>query len=188
MMPSTAPVLCLLACLAACTAFVPPTMSLQPQQQQASSRASFLRNGAAAVAAGAVCQALASPAFAAKYQSEYLTEPTAEFKALAEQQEAFAKKMRAYKAEYANLEAKFVAADTDESISSAILALQNLVMSKGQLPEGKQPADVFKVSRKKRAAFKQKNMWGTKVDIVYEEFVRNVNKTKKPDNSGGGAL
>jgi hypothetical protein len=62
---------------------------------------------------------------------------------------------------------------------------QNLAVARGQLPEGRSPAEVFKVCRKKKAAFKAKGQWGTKCDIAYEDFIRAINKTVKPDNRGG---
>jgi hypothetical protein len=61
---------------------------------------------------------------AAKYEAEYLQEPTKEFLELNEQQAAFAKKMRAYKAEWSTAEAVVVNADTDDAVSAGLVALQ----------------------------------------------------------------
>mmetsp|Transcript_723 Transcript_723/g.1046 ORF Transcript_723/g.1046 Transcript_723/m.1046 type:complete len:181 (+) Transcript_723:28-570(+) len=124
-----------------------------------------------------------SPSNAVKYENEYLKEPTQEFLQLQQNQEIFSKKMRAYKAEWNSVEARLVEAATDAEVIASILSLQALLDENRNLPEGKSSFDLFKLLRRKRKDFKLKGSWGTEVDIPYEDFIRAVNRSKKPDNS-----
>jgi hypothetical protein len=150
------------------------------------SRAGFLGRCTASAAVAWVGGSLVgAEAAQAGYQYEFLTEPTAETRDIEERQAAFAKKMRAYRAEWVALENKVVEGSSDDDVVKGLASLRATLAAKGNLPEGRKPADLFKILRKKKGDFKDQGKWLTPVEIEYEALIREVNLSTRPDNTSG---
>ncbi|CAM9110832.1 unnamed protein product [Discosporangium mesarthrocarpum] len=149
--------------------FVSSSVHMSTKADGQHGRRNFITKLASGVSLGLVSLGLpVEQAGAVKYQQEYLTEPTAEFKAIEASQAEFAKAQRLYKADFNKKLDGFLEATTDDGAIESLKAMTNFVRARGGLPEGVKINDLLKTCRRKKGEMKESGKWGTPVQIAYE--------------------
>jgi len=138
--------------------------------------------GAAVTLAGIVASSSPTPANAAGYENEWLSEPTEEFLKNEAKAAEFKREQLKIKFSLQKILDRLVKeSKTEEELVKDLYDISDLIGEFGGLPLGIKKEDVYKQVRSK----KSKGFWPTNVEVAYQDLIIEIAKTQSTSSRSG---